>query len=94
MMVDTRQKRMMFDMKKHDDLTVLEKQKIDIELERLTMERNTMKLTHENMLIQNSLEKSKIVLLRLEMFKERQNIKLRDPTVTYEYLNIHFPFPE
>ena len=90
----TRQKRMMFEQKKHEDLTTLEEKKINIELERLNMERNTMKLTHQNMIIKNNLEKSRIVLLRLEMFKNRQSIKLADPSVDDDYLNKYFPFPD
>ena len=75
-------------------MKVLEQKKIDIELERLNMERDTIKLTHEKIKIQNNLERNKITLLRLEMFKERQTNKKLDPNVTDEYLNIHFPFPE
>ena len=34
-----------------------------------------MQLRHENILVPNNFERSKIALLQLEMFKERQAIK-------------------
>ena len=57
------------------------------------MEHDTMQLKHAQMAVQNDLEKSKIALLRLEMFKERETIKKNHPNVTDEFLNTHFPYP-
>ena len=48
----------------------------------------------EQLIAQTSVEKSRIVIMRMEMFKSRQSIKKEYPDVTDEYLNTHFPYPE
>ena len=92
-LIETRDRNIRFEREKHKDMKELEEQKIRIETERLNMERDTMKLRHEQLLVQNNLERSKLALLRLEMFKTRQDIKKASPDVTDEYLNIHCPYP-
>ena len=94
MIIETREKKMIFEKEKHQDMKVWEEKKIHIEVERLGMEKDTMKLKYDTMKTQNSLEKSRIVLLRLEMYKERELIKKNNPDVTDEYLDKMFPFPE
>ena len=94
MIIETREKKMIFEKEKHQDMKVWEEKKITIEVERLGMEKDTMKLKYDTMKTQNSLEKSRIVLLRLEMYKERELIKKNNPDVTDEYLDKMFPFPE
>ena len=93
MLLETRDKQMMFQEKQHMDMKTLEKEKISIERERLSMEKNTMMLKHRTMETQNNLEMSKIVLVRLEMFERREKIKKTNPSVTEDYLNNHFPYP-
>ena len=93
-LLETRKNKMLFEKERHTDLKKLETEKLLIQRERLAMERDTMKLKHQHMETQNSLERSKIALLRLEMFKERQEIKKNNPEVTDDYLNSQFPYPE
>ena len=93
-MIETRNKKMSFENKRHMDMKVLEEKKIEMERERLDMEKNTLRLRHENLELQNNSERSKLVLLRLEMFKHRQEIKRSDPTITEEYLDELFPYPQ
>ena len=93
-LIESRDSTIRFETLKHNDMKELEERKIRIENERLLMERDTMKLRHEQMLVQNSLERSKLALLKLEIFKARQEIKKLNPDVTDDYLNNHFPFPE
>ena len=93
LLVETRKSKMIFEKEKHMDMKRLENEKMNIERERLNMEKDTIKLRHEHMMTQNNLERSKIALLRLEMFKERQEIKKKYPEVTEEMLNEQFPYP-
>ena len=93
-LIETRNSTIKFETLKHNDMKELEERKIMIENERLMMERDTMKLKHEQMVVQNRLERSKLALLKLEIFKARQEIKKVNPDVTDDYLNNHFPFPE
>ena len=94
MIIDTCNMKMNFEKKKHENMKIIEEQKIRIERECLNMEQDTMRLKHEHTQVQNNLERNKIALLWLEMFKERQVIKKNHPDVTDDYLNNHFPYPE
>lgn len=87
MLINNRKTKMTFEMKRHEDMKIIEQEKLDMERERLKMEKNTI-------MLKNNYERNRIVLLRLEMFKERQLIKSANPNVTDDYLNSHFPFPE
>ena len=93
-MVETRNARMSFDRERHSDLQLIESQKLTIEKERLQMEKDNLSMRKDHVLAQTSLEKNRIVLLKLEMFKTRQGIKKEYPEVTEEYLNTNFPYPE
>ena len=53
-----------------------------------------MALKEKQILVQTSLEQSRISLIRLEMFQARQKIQKDYPNVTEEYLNTNFPYPE
>ena len=110
-MVETRNAKMLFEQTKHDELKGIEAAKLELEKERLQMEKDSMMLKHEqikeqtkmekhnmemkekHMKAQTSLENNKIVLLKLEIFKERQRIKKENKDVTEEYLDHHFPYP-
>ena len=83
----TRMARMKFEKEKHDDMKNIESEKLKIDKERLKMEMDGMMIKHQQ-------EKSRLVLLRLEMFKERQAIKKEYPEVTDEFLETNFPYPE
>ena len=93
-LIETRNKKMSFESKRHMDMKILEEKKIQMERERLDMDKDTIRLKHENLQLQNNSERSKLVLLRLEMFKQRQEIKRGDPEITEDYLNNLFPYPE
>ena len=89
-----RKNKINFEIERHNDLKTLEEEKLKIERQRLEMERDTIKLKHEHMQVQATLERSKIALLRLEMFKAREEIKKNNSAVTDDYLNSLFPYPE
>ena len=94
LIVETRNAKINFEIKKHDDLKNIEAAKLKIEQERLQMDRDNMSMKRQHISAQTKLENSKIVLLRLEMFKERQRIKRENPGLTEEYLDEHFPYPK
>ena len=94
LMATSRDSKMTFEVEKHRDMkqweekkSLWEEKKINTEIERLGIEKDTLQIKHETMIAQNSLEKSKIMLLRLEMFKEQQVIKKNNPDVMDDYLN-------
>ena len=86
--------KMNIEKQRNKDLKEIESQKLRIENERLEMDRATIVMRKEQMSVQTCLERSKVVLLKLEMFKTREGIKKEYPNVTEEYLNTHFPYPE
>ena len=92
--LETKNEKMRFDRERHCDLKRIESQKLLIEKERLQMEKDNMLMRKDQMLVQTNLEKSRLVLLRLEMFKTREGIKKDYPNITEEYLNTTFPYPE
>ena len=90
---ETRDAKMKFEMKKHDELKSIEAEKLKIEKERLQMDRDNNAIKQEHISAQTKLENTKIVLLKLEMFKERQRIKKENPELTEDYLDEYFPYP-
>lgn len=84
----------MFKDKRHTDLKKLEEKKLNLEERRFNMETDTIRIKNENLKVQNNVERTKLVLLKLEMFKEREVIKKNNPNITDDYLNSHFPYPE
>ena len=83
-----------FEKERHNDMKRLEEEKLKIERQRLEMEKDIMTLKHEQIKVQSTLERSKIALVRLEMFKAREEIKKNNTEVTDDYLNSLFPYPE
>ena len=65
----------------------IENEKLAIDKERLKMEKDSMLIRVEQITAQTNVEKNRNLLLRLEIFKERQTIKKEFPDVTDEYLN-------
>ena len=93
LIVETRNEKMDFERKKHDDLRTIEAEKLKLEKERLQMDRDSAAMKQVHITAQTRLENNKIVLLRLEIFKERQRIKKENKDVTKEYLDHNFPYP-
>ena len=87
LIVERRNVKIMFEKEKYNYMKTIESEKLKIDKERLKMEMDAM-------LIKQQQEKSRLVLLRLEMFKERQAIKKEYPEVTEEFLEANFPYPE
>ena len=94
LMVETTNAKMMFERQRHTDMKTIESAKLVIEKERLKMDRDNMNMKMQQIMAQTSVEKSRMVLLRLDIFKSREGIKKEYPEVTEEYLNTHFPYPE
>ena len=94
LLIETRNKKMMYEHNRHTDMKRIEEKKIRLEEQRLQMEESSTRIKNETLIIQKNLEKSKIVLLKLEMFKEREAIKKNNPDITDDYLNNLFPYPD
>jgi hypothetical protein len=94
LLIETRNNKMEFEIKKHSDITQMHKEKIGIEKERLLLEKDNLSIKKRHIMVQTTLERSKLVMVKLDIFKARKAIKKEDPTVTEEYLNLHFPFPD
>ena len=93
LVVETRNAKMKFEMKRHDELKSIEAEKLKIEKERLQMDLDNSTFKQEHISAQTKLENNKILLLRLEIFKERQRIRKENPEFTEEYLDEKFPYP-
>ena len=91
---ESRNTKMDFEMRRHNDMTTIESEKLRIEKERLKMDQINMAAKQKQILVQTNLEQSRIGLIRLEMFQARQKIKKDYPEVTDDYLNENFPYPE
>ena len=85
--MESRNATMIFEKEKYNHMKSIESEKLRIDKERLKMEMNST-------LIKQQQEKSRLVLLRLEMFKERQSIKKEYPEITDDFLEANFPYPE
>ena len=90
---ETRKQRINFEFRRHNDMKSIENEKLAIDKERLKMEKDSMLIRVEQITAQTNVEKNRNLLLRLEIFKERQTIKKEFPDVTDEYLNENFPYP-
>ena len=94
LLVESRNKKMMFENKRHEEMKIFEEKRIKLEEKRLKLEECTTRIKNESILLQNNLERSKIVLLKLEMFEKREEIKRNNPNIMDDYLNNLFPYPE
>ena len=52
-----------------------------------------MVIKQQHISAQTKHENSKILLLKMEMFKERQQIKKENPELSKDYLDEYFPYP-
>ena len=93
LIVETRDAKMKFEMRKHDELKKIEAQKLKIEEERLQMDRDNMAIKQQHISAQTKHENSKILLLKMEIFKERRRIKKENPELSEDYLDEYFPYP-
>jgi hypothetical protein len=101
LIIETRDVKMSFEREKHMDMKEIEKEKLMIDKERLSMEKETMIMKKDKIIAQKeqlnaqaSVEKTRIVIMRMEMFKNRLTLKKEFPDVTDEYLAEQFPYPE
>jgi hypothetical protein len=83
-MVEQRKIKMKFELEKYNQSKVEHSEKMEIEKKRLEMETEEMKL-------QIADTKNKLILNRVEIFKARLAFKEKDPTISEEFLDIHFP---
>jgi hypothetical protein len=80
------------EMKRFQDTKILiEKKRCEIDEKRYRMEIDNSELNRERIIAQTKLDEQKRMLVKLEMFKLRQQLKREDPTVSEEYLNELFP---
>jgi hypothetical protein len=101
LIIETRDAKMNFEREKHKDMKEIEKERLTIDKERLAMEKETIMMKKdkivaqkEQLVAQAGVEKSRIVIMRMEMFKNRLTLKKEFPDVTDEYLATQFPYPE
>ena len=94
MLKETRDNKFLFETKKYNEMKKLEEKRIMLEEKRLGMEEHSIHLKNESLVINNNLERSKLVLLKLDIFSKREVLKQNNSNITDEYLNIHFPYPE
>ena len=94
MLKETRDNKLLFETKKYNEMKKLEEKRIMLEEKRLGMEEHSIHLKNESLVINNNLERSKLVLLKLDIFSKREVLKQNNSNITDEYLNIHFPYPE
>jgi hypothetical protein len=83
-MVEQRKIKMKFELEKYNQSKVEHSEKMEIEKKRLEMETKEMKLRIAD-------TKNKLILNRVEIFKARLAFKEKDPTISEEFLDIHFP---
>ena len=58
------------------------------------MDRDNMAIKQQHISAQTKHENSKILLLKLQILKERQRIKKENPELSEDYLDNNFPYPE
>ena len=93
LIIESRRNKMIFEKKKHDDLKLIEAEKLLIEKERLQMEKDSLKEKQCYIRAQTNLENNKILLLKMDIYSKRQNIKRDNPEITEDDLNNLFPYP-
>jgi hypothetical protein len=73
------------------DLLVLKNKHLEVQMKKdeIQMKRDEVQMKRDE--IMQAQEKKNLILLNLQVFKERQAMKERDPTLTDEYLNKYFP---
>ncbi len=76
---------------KEEEITI-SKEKINIEKARLEIERQKEALIGKKIEGEIAFNDEKTMLLRLEMFKEREALKKSNPNLTDKYLDTCFPF--
>jgi hypothetical protein len=72
--------------------SMLKQEQIRLESKRLEIDNELSISKKEQIVMQTNLEKSKLLLNNVEIYKARLAIKKEDPTVTDEFLDKHFKF--
>jgi hypothetical protein len=98
-LMSCRKEKIQFEKEKHDyekamkkEEITISKEKINIEKARLEIERKKEALIEKKIEGEIAFNDKKTMLLRLEMFKEREALKKANPDLTDEYLDARFPF--
>ena len=92
LIIESRRNKMLFEKKKHDDLKLIESEKLKIEKERLRMEKDSLEANQCYVRAQTNLENNKILLLKMDIYSKRQKIIRENPDITEEDLDKLFPF--
>jgi hypothetical protein len=82
-----RDAKMKFEKDKYDYMKNIESEKLRIDQVRLKMEQDGIEIKQQQ-------EKSRSVLLRLQIFRERQELKKQYPDLTDDYLEATFPYTD
>jgi hypothetical protein len=64
-----------------------------LEEKRFNMEENSIRLKNEGIAINNTMERSKLILLKMDMFNKHQEMKKKNPNMTDDDLDNLFPYP-
>jgi hypothetical protein len=94
----TRESKMMFEKEVHDHNKrreemndIREQRKVEIEQERLLMDKEERKERREQAKIQHELEKTKLMMVKMDMYQKRIQMKKDNPEIDDEVLNNLFP---
>jgi hypothetical protein len=82
--VEQRNIKMKFELEKHNDLKIQHDEKMELEKKKYKMHEQEMSIRLDN-------EKNKRILSKVEIFKARLEFKKQDPTISDEFLDLHFP---
>jgi hypothetical protein len=82
--VEQRNIKMKFELERHNDLKEQHNDMMHIEKKKLEMQKQEMTIRLDN-------EKNKKILSKVEIFKARLEFKKADPTISEEFLDLHFP---
>jgi hypothetical protein len=88
---ESRISKMKFEENQMKERNMREDQKITIERERLRLEKAQSDLNERKIESETQLNNQRMMMVRLEIFKERQALKKSDPSLSDEYLDTLFP---
>jgi hypothetical protein len=84
-MMQSRKDKLVFETKKHDELKQIEKQKLGIEERRF-------RLDEKRLLAQSEIDQQKLLLVQMEVFEKREQMKKNNPHITESEINRRFNF--
>jgi hypothetical protein len=88
---ESRISKMKFEEDQMKERNIREDQKIRIEHERLRLEKAQSDLNERKIESETQLNNQRMMMVRLEIFKERQALKKSDPSLSDDYLDTLFP---